>query len=120
MQVAHRRSYQCPRCKTPISEMSHAVKRQYVYYHCTKSGNPDCAERGIEPKGSNVSSSPTCSKSEYRPAVRLRCKRSRSRPGRTFKGSFVKCFTLLIFHVLHEKPHKKSGFAKLYFAQLTL
>jgi site-specific DNA recombinase len=47
---AHRRRESCPSCKLPIAEMKNPLKLHYVYYHCTRSQNPRCAQRGIERK----------------------------------------------------------------------
>jgi site-specific DNA recombinase len=40
--------YECPRCKTPFEEMKRPTILHYVYYHCTKRINPDCAQGSIE------------------------------------------------------------------------
>ena len=47
---AHRRRESCPSCKLPIAEMKNPLKLHYTYYHCTRSQNPTCAQRGIERK----------------------------------------------------------------------
>jgi uncharacterized Zn ribbon protein len=47
---AHRSKESCPKCKMVIVEMKKALELNYTYYHCTRSSNPDCAERGIERK----------------------------------------------------------------------
>lgn len=47
---AHRHKEVCPACKLPIAEMKSPIERHYVYYHCTRSQNPACIERGIERK----------------------------------------------------------------------
>jgi DNA invertase Pin-like site-specific DNA recombinase len=40
----------CPKCKTPIKDMVSPRRLTYTYYHCTKSSNPACTERGVERK----------------------------------------------------------------------
>lgn len=50
LKFAHRSKERCPRCKTPIQAMAHAVHLEYTYYHCSKSSDPACPERGIERK----------------------------------------------------------------------
>ncbi|HEY6184206.1 MAG TPA: hypothetical protein VIW67_18305, partial [Terriglobales bacterium] len=40
----------CPKCKTPIKDMTHPLRRTYTYYHCTRSSNPFCTEHSIERK----------------------------------------------------------------------
>jgi site-specific DNA recombinase len=47
---AHRSKEICPWCKLPIAEMKNPRELHYTYYHCTKSLNPACPERGIERK----------------------------------------------------------------------
>ena len=38
----------CPQCKTLIEEMVEPKHLHYVYYHCTKKINPECAQGSIE------------------------------------------------------------------------
>jgi hypothetical protein len=48
LKFAHRSKEACPGCKLLIAKMNSPRQLHYTYYHCTKSGNPDCTERGIE------------------------------------------------------------------------
>jgi len=50
LKFAHRSKERCPRCKTPIRDMANPIRLAYTYYHCSKSSNPVCVERGIERK----------------------------------------------------------------------
>lgn len=34
----------CPRCRTPLSEMTHPTVRHYTYYHCTKRRGSGCRQ----------------------------------------------------------------------------
>jgi len=47
---AHKSKDVCPWCKLRIAEMQSPQKLYYIYYHCTKSQNPTCAQRGLERK----------------------------------------------------------------------
>ena len=40
--------YECPKCKTPFEEMINPTILHYVYYHCTKRINPNCAQGSLE------------------------------------------------------------------------
>ncbi len=41
---------QCPECNVRIDRMEKPILLHYVYYHCAKSKNPRCRQRGIETK----------------------------------------------------------------------
>jgi len=41
---------ECPKCKTSIEKMKNPTILYYVYYHCTKRINPDCAQGSVEVK----------------------------------------------------------------------
>jgi DNA invertase Pin-like site-specific DNA recombinase len=47
---AHRTKETCPKCRTVIKNMTNPTRRSYTYYHCARSANPYCTERGIEKK----------------------------------------------------------------------
>jgi hypothetical protein len=47
---AYRSKEQCPKCKTAIADMVNPLRLFYTYYHCARSCNPACIERGIERK----------------------------------------------------------------------
>jgi len=38
----------CPRCETPLTEISNRVFLQYTYYHCSRRSRGKCAEPSIE------------------------------------------------------------------------
>lgn len=44
---AYRRKKSCPRCQTKIEEMAQPHFLHYTYYHCGKSKNPRCTEKGV-------------------------------------------------------------------------
>lgn len=44
---AYKNRTQCPRCDTYIESMTKPTYLHYIYYHCTKKKNPDCAERSV-------------------------------------------------------------------------
>lgn len=48
LKFAHRSRDVCPGCKTRIADMENPRKLSHSYYHCTKSQNPACPERGIK------------------------------------------------------------------------
>lgn len=50
LKFSHGSKESCPKCKTPIKGMVNPRRLTYTYYHCTKSSNPACTERGIERK----------------------------------------------------------------------
>ena len=37
----------CPKCKTPISDMRNPKYLHYVYYHCIKKQHPECTQKHI-------------------------------------------------------------------------
>lgn len=47
---AYRNKERCPRCETPIDQISNPTMLNYTYYHCTKMKDPDCSQKGIEIK----------------------------------------------------------------------
>jgi site-specific DNA recombinase len=38
----------CPRCNTPVAEMSNPRFRDYTYYHCARRKNAKCSQRSLE------------------------------------------------------------------------
>jgi site-specific DNA recombinase len=38
----------CPRCKTPVAEMSNPRFRDYTYYHCARRKGAKCSQRSLE------------------------------------------------------------------------
>jgi site-specific DNA recombinase len=44
---AYRKKAACPRCKNPIEKMMNPSFRHYTYYHCSKSGKPDCRQKCV-------------------------------------------------------------------------
>ncbi|MEI7729358.1 MAG: recombinase family protein [Verrucomicrobiota bacterium] len=44
---AYRSRNTCPRCATPIEKMKNPLFLRYVYYHCSKSKRPLCAQKCI-------------------------------------------------------------------------
>jgi site-specific DNA recombinase len=44
---AYRIRTACPRCLTPIQEMTGALFLHYTYYHCTRTKNRQCAQKSV-------------------------------------------------------------------------
>lgn len=44
---AYENKTECPKCKTPISEMAGPKILHYVYYHCTRKPDRDCRQKAI-------------------------------------------------------------------------
>jgi site-specific DNA recombinase len=44
---SHRQRDACPRCQTPIEEMTQPHFLHYIYYHCGKSKNPACSQKFV-------------------------------------------------------------------------
>ena len=40
----------CPKCNTPIGQMTNVRTYHYEYYHCTRSRNPQCSQKAVETK----------------------------------------------------------------------
>ena len=48
LKFSYKSKENCPRCRTVIADMKNPTRLAYIYYHCTRSANPYCTERGVE------------------------------------------------------------------------
>ena len=44
---AYRQREECPRCQTPIGQMTNPLFLRYTYYHCSKSKKPACKQKCV-------------------------------------------------------------------------
>ena len=44
---AYRQRKECPRCQTPIEQMTNPIFLHYTYYHCSKSKQPACTQKCV-------------------------------------------------------------------------